>query len=757
MKKNIFKVIFILSIVISGVIINVDIPSTTKVAKILTSDTDSKQKHHSHLREEPPKINHHGNMSSEEYVKAREKARAFKAKYDTGNKYNISNKRSKKINTSSSTSVWHSKGPFVGRVTAIVADPNNPNKVYVGTPAGGVWKSLDGGAHFVPIFENVGALSIGSLALDPHNSDIIYVGTGECDGGWSGLTEGDGIWKSSDGGRTWKHLGLEKSYNLGAILIDPEDSDNIFVAAYDKGETGIFKSIDGGKSWKNIRPSRQSFRRLHMDPNNSHRLYAEAWGNAEVNFATLWRSDDSGEHWKNISPITKTPRVMSIALAPSNPNRLYAWARFAETVHTNEGDYNTRIYRSDDYGDTWKVVNSIQYGEYSGPSRYCNSIKVSPTDKNIVYFLSVDVEKSTDGGKKLNILEYTHVDYHDLWISPDGKTMYDGNDGGVYVSKNAGNSYTYAPLPIGQLYSMYASKSSPKSIFAALQDNSCKATHNDGRTWQMYPAGDGMAVLSDNDGDVYCINQDGDVFFDTPSDNWSTIMTIPNMFWSRTMVFDASNTNIVYYGADNYLYTTTKIGDTISKATKASSQKFNQIHVINVPISGHGNTIYVVDDNYVWVSQDKGDTWKKSKLPYDYYYLNPSAIAVDPKNDAIAYVMENDAIYRTENYGSTWTKINLPTGGGVYADILIDPKYSSTLYYSNPFGVYISLDTGMSWRPLGQNLPEVETTDLQIVEDGDDAILYVSTYGRGIYSIRLNDTQRQNWAWLIPVLFPLMD
>jgi len=365
-KRNIFYVL--LTGISAAVFINYSPLNngTTSTQHLVTNKTiDTNLPTHKELANEPPPIEHDYNISTEDFIKARKEARAMRAALKAKEINSQSTYRSKtKTETQYSlpphtTAVphWQFKGPKTfGRITAIVADPENPDKVYVGTPQGGVWKSTDGGTHYRPIFDHAGSLSIGALALDPHDSDIIYVGTGDCDrlreSSFNGYgvqpynTLGDGIWKSTDGGQTWERLGLENQYRIASIVINPNNSMEIFAVSYDvhadTNRNGIFRSRDGGQTWRHIFKSDNNHRQtrnMQMDPNNSRRLYTSTP-------LGIWKSEDSGDTWRKLTnglPSTNSSSNVIFSLAPSSPNRLYV-----SIIPSGQ------LYRSNDYGETWE-------------------------------------------------------------------------------------------------------------------------------------------------------------------------------------------------------------------------------------------------------------------------------------------------------------------------------------------------------------------------------------------------------------------
>ena len=686
-----------------------------------------------HKKKGPPPLDPLNNYTQEEMLKARKE-----------HKKNIENSQiQKKSRTKSTVNIlpsWKFRGPkkIGGRVTSIVADAENTDKVYVGSALGGVWKSTDGGAHYKPIFDNAGSLMIGALALDIHDSNIIYVGTGDYN---DDTPNADGIWKSINGGDTWEHLNLKTSEAIRSIIINPNNNE-LFVAVSD----GVFRSSNGGGTWKKIFNG-NDITDIQMDPKDSNNLYLI------INPNSILKSEDSGKHWNKLNIIDdEQPNTITFAIAPSSPNRLYY---VSSSIINNT--YSYTIYRSDDYGKTWKKVSNLGDGSANYPG-YCGKMFVSPIDKDKIYLADMIWYISSDGGETFPIFGgeidhfWTHVDKHALWISPNGETIYEGNDGGIYKSENSGSNFEKQDIPISQFYAIEVDPINHNKILGGMQDNGSAYGTAD-NNWKFFDWGDGFTVLVDNTDTryVYSESQNGYVSI---SKNMEILNGIPipgDKPWHMKMLLDPSNNKIAYYGAGGYLYRTVRTGDTISTPEKVSTINFEgDIDSIDIAKNSQGNTIYLGTYSAIWVSKDRGISWEKrtSGLPTTYN----TSVTIDPHNNTIAYASffaygeTKRPIYRTTNYGKTWTDIsgNLPHGT-VY-DVLVDPDYSSTLYCSTDFGVYVSYNTGKYWKAFVQGLPQSRVKDLKILKEHSEAILYAGTYGRGIYSARLTNIQRRGYS-----------
>lgn len=669
---------------------------------------------------------------------------------------------------------WQLRGPtnFMGRVTAVVADPTNPQTAYVGAALGGVWKTTDGGANFSQIFDSVASPSIGALALDPNNPNIVYVGTGESNPGGGSVTHlGNGVHKSTDGGATWQHLGLADSTRIGSVVINPTNSNEIFVSAVGSLFTpstqsrGVFRSKDGGQTWAQVLAGANGFTGaidVQMDKNNPNRLFAVMWEHFRKpdtrdyagTGSGVWRSENGGDSWQQLGgglPAAggKYGRI-GLAIAPSDTSRVYA-------AYSGANGSFSGFYRSNDYGNSWSKTN----GSFNCSS-YCwwfGELSVNPTNKDNVFAHAIGLSQSNNGGNSFSSYNKGfHVDHHAMWFSPDGKTIYEGNDGGIYRSTNSGSSYTHLPLPISQFYAIEVDPSNHNKLLGGLQDNGSGYTVN-GHDWNNLNGGDGFTVLVDNTDPscIYSESQNGNIY----TTCGGSVNISGRKPWHTQMMFDESDHRTVYYGSQ-YLYRTYRTGNSVSTPEKVSnidfsngpytgsfSSSYGTISSIHIPKSGNGQTIYLgTDDGNVWVSRNRGSSWTQvdSTLPNRWV----TRVTGDPQNDAIAYVSFSGyrngesaaSLFRTDNYGQTWSNISSGLPNSPVSDVLVDPKYSATLYVSNDYAVYVSYDTGATWQILGAGMPVVLYSDLKLVTQGQDLILHAGTYGRGIYSVTLNDLQR---------------
>ncbi|HYU15591.1 MAG TPA: hypothetical protein VEL05_05960, partial [Candidatus Acidoferrum sp.] len=412
---------------------------------------------------------------------------------------------------------WQLRGPLNvgGRVADLVGDPVNAGKFYVGAASGGVFKTIDGGVTFTPIFDDRGSLSIGALAIDPRDSDVLYVGTGEASPGGGSVTyPGDGVWKTTDGGGTWTHLGLDQTIAIGRIVVNPQNPDIVFVAAmgnlYSRSiDRGVYRSLDGGRTWTKVLfvSDIAGAVDLAIDPVDPNRVFAATW--ERIRFpqqriyggpgSGLWRSTDGGTTWTRLggglpAPESEPSRI-GVAIAPSSPSTVYTvFYRKADTAL--EG-----VFRSTDGGTAWTRVAATGLTSFLGnQGTWSGRIFVHPTNRDEVWVDGVGLGRSTNGGASFASVSGMHVDHHSQWFFPANPAIIlKGNDGGVYRSTNGGSTWTHFDnLPVSQFYTVEAHPAEPAKLYGGMQDNGVKRTLTGGLSdWSNVTGGDGFEVHVD--------------------------------------------------------------------------------------------------------------------------------------------------------------------------------------------------------------------------------------------------------------------
>jgi photosystem II stability/assembly factor-like uncharacterized protein len=675
---------------------------------------------------------------------------------------------------------WEQRGPLNvgGRVADLIGDPLDASKFYVGAASGGVWKTTDGGATFTPIFDNHGSLSIGALAIDPRDSNVLYVGTGEASPGGGSVTyPGDGVWKTTDGGATWQHLGLDKTIYIGRIVVDPRNPSNVFVAAmgnlYSRNtDRGVYRSQDGGQTWSKVLfvSDIAGAVDLAIDPVDPRRVFAATW--ERIRFPTeriyggpgsgVWLSTDGGTTWSRLAgglPAPETePSRIGIAIAPSAPNMVYAvYYRKADTALE-------ALFRSNDGGITWTQQQSTNLRNIlSNQGTWSGRIFVHPTNSLEVWVDGVGLARSSNGGVTFASVGGLHVDHHSQWFFPANPSIIlKGNDGGVYRSTNGGSTWThFENLPISQFYTVEAHPKEPFKVYGGMQDNGVKRTTTGAlNDWSNVTGGDGFEVHVDPNSTqvIYSESQfgalrrsiNGGATFAGATSGLSGRLN-----WKTPLAFDptpgGTGLTTTLYAGSNLLFRSTNSaaswsaisGDLTDGNGGVNGVVFGSITAIAVAPSNR-STIYIgTDDGNVWVTRDAGHSYLRVDLTLPELWV--TRLAVDPADDAIAYVTFSGFrvdqplahVFRTIDHGGHWTSISSDLPDAPVNDIALDPGARSTLYVGTDVGVFVSHDTGASWGPLGTGLPDgVVVTNLKMIP-GAPPTLLAATYGRSIFSIDL--------------------
>jgi photosystem II stability/assembly factor-like uncharacterized protein len=681
---------------------------------------------------------------------------------------------------------WVQRGPLNvgGRVSDLVGDPADTNKFYVGAASGGVWKTVDGGATFTPIFDGQGSLSIGALALDPRNSDVLYVGTGEARPGGGSITyPGDGVWKTTDGGATWQHLGLDNTIYIGRIVVDPHNPDNVFVAAMGNlfsrnTDRGVYRSQDGGRSWTKVLfvSDIAGAVDLAIDPVDPRRVFAATW--ERIRFphqriyggpgSGLWLSTDGGTTWTRLAgglpPTTAEPSRIGVAIAASSPNTIY-------TIFSRKADNALDgLFRSTDGGVTWTRQTATNLGQIIGAQAFWHGrLFVHPTNPSEVWIDGVGLARSTNGGASFASVGGMHVDHHAQWFNPNNPAfILKGNDGGIYRSTNGGTTWThFENLPISQFYTVEAHPKEPFKIYGGMQDNGVRRTlTGDLDNWTNVTGGDGFEVHVDPNSTavIYSESQFGALRRSVNGGltfSGATRGLSGRLNWKTPLAFDPTNlgagtglNTIMYIGSHQLFRSTDSAaswsaisGDLSNGNQGTGGVVFGSITAIAVAPSNR-NTIYIgTDDGNVWVTRDTGRTYVRVDLTLPELWV--TRLAVDPSDDAIAYVTFSGFrvdqplahVFRTSDHGGRWTDISGDLPDAPVNDIAVDPRRSSTLYVGTDVGVFVSHDAGASWNPLGSGLPDgLVITDMKLLP-GPPLTLLAATYGRSIFSLELPDLE----------------
>ncbi|SHE77310.1 WD40/YVTN/BNR-like repeat-containing protein [Flavisolibacter ginsengisoli] len=684
-------------------------------------------------------------------------------------------------------------GPFRGgRSGAVAGSFTNKNTFYFGATGGGVWKTTDGGSNWKNISDKFFGGTIGSVAIAPSDENIIYVGEGE-NTLRGNVSEGlQGMWRSEDGGRTWKNIGLKDGRHIVRILIHPRNPDIVWAAVMGhlfgpNQMRGIYKTIDGGKSWKRVLyvNEQTGASDLVMEEGNPEVLYAGTWRALRTPYSMesggegsgLWKSINGGETWTNISSKKGLPKgvwgIVSVAVSPSNPDKIYS------LIENQDGG----MFMSNDAGETWTLTsndNNIRQRAW-----YYNKVFVDPKNDNLVYAPNVNLMRSRDGGKTFQSINTPHGDHHDLWIDPsDGNRMIVADDGGAQVSFDGGANWsTYMNQPTAQIYRVSTDNSYPYRILGAQQDNSTVRiksrssgegiTQND---WEPTAGAESGYVVADplNPDIVYGGNYGGYLsrldhktgenravspWPDNPMGAGADVQKY-RFQWNFPIFFSPHNPKRLYT-AGNVLFVTEDEGQTWQQISPdlTTNDKSKQgpsggpITKDNTSVEYY-STIFTAtesplekdllwtgsDDGIISVSPDGGKNWSNVTPKGCPKWMMWNCIEADPFKKGTAYFVGTryklddftPYIYKTEDYGKSWKLITNGIPSMHFARCLrADPKRPRLLYAGTEYGMYISFDDGANWQSFQQNLPMVPITDLTI-KDND---LVVATQGRSFWII----------------------
>ncbi|MEZ0326981.1 MAG: glycoside hydrolase [Fimbriimonas sp.] len=677
---------------------------------------------------------------------------------------------------------WRCIGPHRGgRTVGATGIPGKPNVFYIGVNNGGVWKTNDYGRVWKPIFDDQPTGSIGALAVAPSRPDTIYVGCGE---GLQrpDLSVGDGMYKSTDGGKTWTHLGLRDGQQIGSIIVDPRNPDRLFVAVLGhpygpNPERGVFRSLDGGKNFEKVlyKDENTGAIALSFDPRNANTIYADLWAGRQGPWENgswkgpnsgLYKSTDGGTTWRQLTKGLPTTREglgrIGFCVAPTDSKRIYA---------TVDAPQSGGIYLSEDAGESWKRINEQR--RLWGRGDDFAEIKVDPKNKDIVYIANVCAYKSTDAGKTFTAWRGAPGgdDYHTIWINPDNTdTILLASDQGAIVTVNGGETFSsWYNQPTAQFYHVITDNQVPYNVYGGQQESGSvgiSSRGNDGqitfREWHPvgveeygYVAPDPLNPNLIYGGKITRYNKlTGDVDRVTPPQAQELkarfLRTAP-------VLFDPQDPKTLYF-AGNYLFKTsdgaktwevispdlsrekTEVPETIGIYRTAELEFMAQRGVIYTVAPGHKGKGIIwagTDDGLVHVTRDAGKTWTNVTPPGLTAWSKVSLIDAGRFDEATAYVAVNRIrlddmrphIYRTHDFGQSWTEIvnGLPTDP--INCVREDPVMKGLLFCGSERAVYFSTDDGDHWNPLRLNMPATSIRDL-VIHESD---VVVGTHGRSFW------------------------
>lgn len=687
-------------------------------------------------------------------------------------------------------------GGMSGRVTSIDVVHSNPDIMYVGTASGGLWKSTSGGIKWNPVFDKEVTASVGAVAIQQSNPSVIWVGTGEGNPRNS-LNGGYGIYKSLDAGKTWQSMGLENTRHIHRVVIDPTNPDIVYAAAIgspwgEHPERGIFKTTDGGKSWKKIlfANNKTGAADLVMDPTNPNKLIATLWEHKRDPWffksggsgSGLHITHDGGEHWTKVTEKEGFPKGelgrIGVAIAANKPNIIYALVEAKKNA----------LYKSEDGGFKWKKVNDKS--DIGNRPFYYSEIYVDPQNENRVYSVYTYINVSEDGGKNFKQLmpaygadNGVHPDHHAWWIHPtNGDFMIDGNDGGLNITKDGGKNWRFVGnIPVAQFYHINVDNEYPYNVYGGMQDNGswrgpayvwrAQAIRNS--YWQEISFGDGFDVVPDKDNSRYgwSMSQQGSVSrYDWQTGNNYTVKPIHpdkdvmlRFNWNSAINIDPFDNSTIYFGSQ-FVHKSTDKGLTWTvispdlTTNDPEKQKQHESGGLTMDATGAENhcTILVIEPSVVekdvfWVGTDDGrvHVTKNGGQSYDDVSNNlrglpkgswVAQIKASNKNKGEALLIANDYrrfnytpyAYRTKNYGKTWERIVDENDVKSYTlSIVEDLVEPNLMFLGTDDGLYISVDAGDKWTKWTSGFPTVSVKDLVIHPREHD--LVIGTFGRAAW------------------------
>jgi photosystem II stability/assembly factor-like uncharacterized protein len=711
-------------------------------------------------------------------------------------------------------------GPEGNRVTSVTGVPGDPNVYYAGAASGGLWKSTDGGVHWESVFDKQPVSSVGALAVAPSDPNVVYAGTGE-PFLRSHISAGWGMFRSTDAGKTWARAGLENTGRISRIVVHPTNPDLVYAAslgfAYGpQPERGIYRSTDGGTHWDRVLFVNDSTGAsdIVMDPTNPRILYAgfwqievHTWGRASGGAGSgIWKSTDGGTTWKKLTGglPSKTVGKIGLGISRAMPNRVYAEIETGDGVPTADGKSTDsgRLFRSDDGGDTWQLVNSDR--QMAGRTHYYNRMGVSPDNPNEAYFLASNWSKTLDGGTTIidpPFTEYPGGDHHDIWIDPtNGNRMVVSHDGGVSVSINRGKSWNVTQLPLAQMYHAEVDNKVPYNVYGNRQDGPSAMVPSNARVGDFgfgtdFPTitrGHSVSVGGGESGWAWPDTVDGNLVWSSGSGSgamggivtrydrrtqlvqtvevwpqstigWPADSLKYRFVWNAPLLLSSHDHNVLYVGSQ-YVHMTSdggnhwkEISPDLTRNDKSRQRISGGLTPDNIGVEYAGVVMAIgespVDGKVLWagtndglvhLTRDGGATWTNvtGNIPGLLNWGTISSIEPSRYDVATAYLTvdghqvnnRDPWVYKTTDFGKTWKQITTGLARTPLSYVHVvreDPVKRGLLYLGMENGLYVSFNDGGSWQPLQNNLPHAPVYWMVVQPQYND--LVVATYGRGFW------------------------
>jgi len=682
---------------------------------------------------------------------------------------------------------WREIGPYRGgRSVAATGSAQRPDEYYMGTTGGGVFKTEDGGQSWFPTTDGFFGGTIGAIAVAPSNPDVVYVGGGEYPIRGN-VSYGDGVWKSTDAGKTWAFMGLGDTRQIEKVIVNPTNPDIVYVGAFGhifgpNSERGVFKTTDGGKTWQKIlfRNDSSGVADMIMDPSDPNTMYVTFWQAYRLPWtfssggvgSTMYKTTDGGDHWTELKNNPGLPSGIwgnsGLAISAANPKIVWA------LIEAKQGG----LYKSSDAGATWQFVNGDN--EIKQRAWYYMKVTADPTDTNTLYINNVSFMKSTDGGKTFRAMRGGgHGDSHHLWIAPnDAKRMIETDDGGARVTKDGGQTWSEEDFATGQFYHVIATNDYPYKVCGAQQDSGTLCGANRGNldmsNWEDAGGGESgwMAARTDQPWIIYAgsygneltrkdmrtgLEENVNPWPDNPMGHPAKDLKY-RFQWTFPIITSVHNPNVVYAGAQDVFKSTDEghswsvispdltyhdpatLGDAGGPLTKdqTSVEYYGTIFVLAESPMKDGELWTGSDDGKVYLTRDGGKTWSDVTPKGVAKFTKISSIDPSPHVDGVAYLAANRVklddnhpyLWKTVDFGKHWVPIqsNLPDTEPTRV-VREDPGKRGLLFAGTERSAYFSADDGNSWQSLRLNLPLVPVRDLTF-KDGD---LIAATHGRGFY------------------------
>ncbi len=688
---------------------------------------------------------------------------------------------------------WRSIGPFRGgRSVAAHGVIGDTKTYYMGTTGGGLWKTDDMGVSWRNISDGYfKTSSVGAIAVSESDPNVVYVGMGEHAVRGVMTHSGDGVYKSTDAGKTWKKIGLDATQHISRIIVHPKNPDVVYVAAQgalysNSKERGLFKSTDGGATWKNVLyvDDKTGVSELSMDANNSRIMYAATWEYGRRPWKVisggpgggLYKSTDSGENWEKMTDgLPEEMGKMAIAVSPSNSEKVYA------LIESDSDKDSGGLFVSNNGGKNWSRISDDN--RLTQRAWYYIELFIDPKDENTIYVLSAPALRSNDGGKTWETLSGTHGDYHDLWINPDNPNNFViANDGGAAITFNKGKTWSpQSNMPTAQFYRINVDNQFPYRIYGGQQDNSSvsiasRSFGSSGITnddWKASAGGESAFLAFDPDDPTLVLggSYQGTIeVLNTKAKAGTNIMAAPIQYlsmdakdmkyrfnWNAPIIWSKHEPNTFYHGSQ-YLLKTSDLGKTwkevspdLTRNEKEKQGKGGGPYTNEaVGAENYGTLAYIMesplekgviwtgsDDGFVQITKDGGTTWK-NVTPKGLPECLINAIEVSPHDKATAYIATtrykfNDhapGLYKTTDYGNSWTKIDNGIPSNAFTRVVREDEVRKDLLFAGTeLGVFISWDGGKNWSPFQLNLPLTPITDLRVHKGN----LIAATSGRSFW------------------------